>query len=149
MRLVLVRVKPGLAESCKFRSWKCQFFLLSSAPTPKGVLPFPSNGKATSTATGTRCQFTETLLEGSISNATTSRAEPRRRSKGLNQEQMWRPPRGASRKFKERSKGEIMQTKNVKGEEEPRGDITGPFPQTTMPWAVREGNEDAARRCSF
>lgn len=47
MRLFLVCVKPGLAESCKFRSWKCQFFLLSSSPTPKGVLPFPSNGKAT------------------------------------------------------------------------------------------------------
>ena len=62
---------------------------------------------------------------------------------------MWRPPRGASRKFKEHSKGEIMQTKNVKGEEESRGDITGPFPQTTMPWAVGEGNEDAALRCSF
>ena len=42
-----------------------------------------------------------------------------------------------------------MQTKNVKGEEESRGDITGPFPQTTMPWAVGEGNEDAALRCSF
>lgn len=58
-------------------------------------------------------------------------------------------PKRGFREFKEHSKGEIMQTKNIKGEEEPCGDITGPFPQTTMPWAVGEGNEDAARRCSF
>ena len=58
-------------------------------------------------------------------------------------------PKRGFQKVQRTLQEEIMQTKNGKGEEEPRGDITGPFPQTTMPWAVGKGKEDAALRCSF